>query len=48
MNQDAIGVPERPRTPSPFIEKIATYNVKIGADHVFVGPKPNKPGVLAL
>ncbi|GJL94485.1 MAG: hypothetical protein DHS20C05_08900 [Hyphococcus sp.] len=31
-------------SPPPFTEKIATYNVKIENDRVFVDPKPNPPG----
>ena len=31
-------------SPPPFTEKIATYNVRIENDRVFVDPKPNPPG----
>lgn len=32
------------RSPEPFTEKIATYNVKVEAGEVYVDPHPNPPG----
>lgn len=38
--------PEDGQSPPPFTEKIATYNVQLDDDQVFVHPNPNPPGTL--
>ena len=37
-------IPESGTSPPPFNEKIATYDVKLVGEEVWVNPKPNAPG----
>ena len=39
--------PATGRSPSPFVEKIATYSLRLASGRVFVNPEPNAPGVPA-
>lgn len=39
--------PSTGRSPPPFVERVATYNVRVSNGHVFVNPKPNALGVAA-
>lgn len=36
--------PENGRSPAPFTEKVATYDVRVVADRVYVHPQPHAPG----
>jgi nitrite reductase/ring-hydroxylating ferredoxin subunit/DMSO/TMAO reductase YedYZ heme-binding membrane subunit len=39
--------PETGASPPPFVEKVATFNVRVENGHVLVHPKPNLPGAHA-
>jgi sulfoxide reductase heme-binding subunit YedZ len=39
--------PATGRSPPPFVEKVATYGVRMASGHVFVNPKPNALGTPA-
>ena len=39
--------PATGRSPPPFVEKVATYSVRMASGRVFVNPKPNTLGVAA-
>jgi nitrite reductase/ring-hydroxylating ferredoxin subunit len=32
------------KAPPPFVEKVATFNVRVNQGHVFIDPRPNAPG----
>jgi nitrite reductase/ring-hydroxylating ferredoxin subunit len=40
-------VPETGASPPPFVEKVPTFNVRVGSGRVYVHPKPNPPGTRA-
>ncbi|MEO1054465.1 MAG: Rieske 2Fe-2S domain-containing protein [Bacteroidota bacterium] len=37
-------LPENGQSPPPFHEKVETYQLKVEENHIFIHPKPNKPG----
>ncbi len=39
--------PATGRSPPPFVERVATYNVRLASGRVFVNPKPNPLGTAA-